>query len=54
MEEIREHLVEWLNVHIDKFNANQQIGLAHEFIKIRELVRVSVENMRYRTAATSK
>ncbi|POZ56425.1 hypothetical protein LYSIN_01208 [Lysinibacillus sphaericus] len=54
MEEIREHLVEWLNVQIDKFNTNQQLGLAHEFIKIRELVRVSVENMRYRTAATSK
>ena len=53
MEEIRDYLVEWLNVKIDGYGY-QQIGLATELIRVREMVRVSVENMRYRTAATSK
>lgn len=53
MEDIRDYLVDWLNVHISGYG-HQQIGLATELIRIREMVRVSVENMRYRTAATSK
>ncbi|OCS82263.1 BRO-N domain-containing protein [Caryophanon tenue] len=53
MEEVRDELVAWLNVRIDSYG-HQQIGLATELIRVREMVRVSVENMRYRTAATSK
>lgn len=51
MEEIRDMLVDYLNAKIDAFNGSNQAGLAQEYIRIREMVRVSVENMRYRTAA---
>lgn len=54
MEEIREELVAFLNAKIDMFNSSNQAGLAQEYIRIREMVRVSVENMRFRTAACSK
>ncbi|KAF6630487.1 Bro-N domain-containing protein [Paenibacillus sp. EKM208P] len=51
MEELRDTLVHYLNIKIKSFNDSNQAGLAQEYIRIREMVRVSVENMRYRTAA---
>ncbi|NEZ02054.1 Bro-N domain-containing protein [Bacillus shackletonii] len=54
MEEIRDYLVDYLNAKIDSFNSSNQAGLAQEYIRIREMVRVNVENMRFRTAACSK
>lgn len=54
MEEIRDYIVSFINAKINQFNQNEQSGLAHEFIRIREMVRVGVENMRYRTAACKK
>ncbi len=54
MAEIREYIVNYINVKIDEFNHNNQSGIAQEFIRIREMVRVSVENMRYRSAACKK
>lgn len=54
MEEIRDYIVDYLNVKITHFNNSNQAGLAQEYIRIREMVRVNVENMRFRTAACSK
>ncbi|MGG3623848.1 BRO family protein [Bacillus gobiensis] len=54
MEEIRDYLVDYLNLKIDSFNTSNQAGLAQEYIRIREMVRVNVENMRFRSAACSK
>lgn len=54
MEEIRDYLVDYLNAKIDSFNSSNQAGLAQEYIRIREMVRVNVENMRFRTAACSR
>lgn len=54
MEEIRDILVDYLNAKIQAFNSSNQAGLAQEYIRIREMVRVSVENMRFRSAACSK
>ncbi|GIN58488.1 hypothetical protein J8TS2_28070 [Lederbergia ruris] len=51
MEEIRDYLVDYLNTKISSFNNAGQVGLAQEYIRIREMVRVNVENMRYRSAA---
>ncbi|MBO0995929.1 BRO-N domain-containing protein [Bacillus sp. SD088] len=51
MEEIRDYLVDYLNAKISSFNNAGQAGLAQEYIRIREMVRVNVENMRYRSAA---
>lgn len=51
MEIIRDQLVDFLNAKIDQFNGTNQAGLAQEYVRIREMVRVKVENMRYRTAA---
>ncbi|MHB0943236.1 BRO-N domain-containing protein [Paenibacillus sp. ALE1] len=51
MEELRDALVHYLNIKIKSFNDSNQAGLAQEYVRIREMVRVSVENMRYRTAA---
>lgn len=51
MEVIRDQLVDFLNGKIDQFNGTNQAGLAQEYVRIREMVRVKVENMRYRTAA---
>ncbi|MEK4922371.1 BRO family protein [Cytobacillus sp. FSL R5-0569] len=54
MADIRDLLVDYLNANIDRFNNNGQAGLAQEYVRIREMVRVNVENMRYRSAACAK
>lgn len=51
MEEVRDYLVDYLNAKISLFNKTNQAGLAQEYIRIREMVRVTIENMRYRSAA---
>lgn len=54
MQEIRDYLVDYLTVQINHFNSTNQSGLSQEYIRIREMVRVNVENMKFRTAACKK
>ncbi|UTI42118.1 BRO family protein [Niallia sp. RD1] len=54
MQEIRDYLVDYLTVQINHFNNTNQSGLSQEYIRIREMVRVNVENMKFRTAACKK
>ncbi|WP_433752280.1 BRO-N domain-containing protein [Paenibacillus amylolyticus] len=51
MEDIRNELISFLDAKIQQFNDSRQAGLAQEYVRIKGMVGLKVENMRYRTAA---